>query len=129
MALGGGRHSMEKPSGLPSEASFPKPGNRRLAAIGLFMGVWLLASCVTLVFMQHNHNPFLAFTSLLPTTGVLLVIALYAALLAACWLAIPRFKIGFLNELIFTGSWILGGLFAPHILTMLVEAFRAVARG
>ena len=120
---------MEKPSRSSSEASSPKPVNRRLAAIGLFLGVWLLASCVTLVFVQHNHNPFLAFTSLLPTLGVLSVIALYAALLAACWLATPRFQTGFLNELIFTGSWVLGGLYAPHILTLLAEAFRAVAWG
>ncbi len=119
----------DNPYQPPRGSTSPEPGNRRLAAIGLLLGVWLIGSCETLIFMRHNHNPFRAFTSLLPTPGVLLAIALYAALLAACWMAIPRFKIGFFNELVFTGSWILGGLFAPHILTMLAEAFRAVFRG
>ncbi len=107
----------------------PKPGNRRLAAIGLFLGVWLIGSCVTLIFMRHIHNPFQAFTSLLSTPGVLLAIAIYAALLAACWMAIPRSKIGFLNEFVYIGSLILGGLFAPHIMTMLAETLRVIDWG
>jgi hypothetical protein len=47
----------------------------------------------------------------------------YAALLACVWGAIPRFKSEIINELIWNGVTVVGGMFAPHLLSFLFGLF------
>ena len=109
----------------------PPPGtddnllpSKRVRALLVFLGVWLIGTGITLVFAQHKYNPFDAFTSTVTLAGVPFVVGAYAAILAAVWAAVPRSRFELVNELVRTGVTIVGGMFAPHTLTSLFGLFR-----
>jgi hypothetical protein len=85
----------------------------------LFFGTWLIGTGFTLLFTQHKYNPFDASTSTVPLIGIPIGIGVYAAILTTVWAAVARFKFEFINELLFTGMMIVGGLFAPHMLSFI----------
>lgn len=77
--------------------------SKRVRALIVFFGVWLIGTGFTLAFAQHKYNPFDAFTSKATLLGVPFVVGAYAAILAAVWAAVPRSRFEFVNELIRTG--------------------------
>lgn len=100
------------------------PASKWGSSVKLFLGTWLIGTGFTLVFTQHKHNPFDAFTSMVPLMGIPVGIGFYAAILAVVWAVVPRFKYAFVNEVIFTGGIIVGGMFAPHTLSFLFGLLR-----
>lgn len=105
----------------PTEVDTPGGLRRNRQAFRLFLGVWLIGSCIALVFSLHLQNPFQGFTSLIPFAAIPIPIAIYASVIATVWRVVPAFKYQILNEFIFTGSVLLGGIFAPHVLTFVAE--------
>jgi hypothetical protein len=93
--------------------------SKRVRGLILALGVWVIGTGFTLVFAQHPQNPFEAFTSKLPFAAIPVVVGVYAGILAIAWAAVPTFKFEFMNELIRTGTTIVGGVFAPHLLSFL----------
>ncbi len=91
----------------------------RVRALILFLSVWTIGTGFTLLFAHHKYNPFDAFTSKVPSAEIPVVVGVYAALLAGAWAAAPRFKSGFVNASIHTGVTVVGGVFAPHLLSFL----------
>jgi hypothetical protein len=114
---------MTQPPHTPNQGTEALLPSRRGRAVIAFFGIWLIGSGITLLFAHHKHNPFDAFTTKVPLVGVPVVIGAYAALLACAWVAIPRFKSEFINELGWNGVTIVGGMFAPHLLSFLFGLF------
>lgn len=114
---------MTQPPRSSNQETEPLILSRRGRAVIAFFGIWLIGSGFTLLFAHHKHNPFDEFTTKVPLVGVPVVIGAYAALLVGAWTAIPRFKSEFINEFIWNGVTIVGGLFAPHLLSLLFGLF------
>lgn len=106
-----------------SERPHHPPSKRGRAAL-LFVVVWLVGTAVTLVFAQHKHDPFDALNSRVPAGLIPVVIGVYAALLAAAWMAVPRSRSEFVNEGVWIALMCLGGVFAPHTLCVLIDLCR-----
>ncbi len=105
----------------PVEVDPPNESRRKQSAFRLFLGVWLIGSCITLVLSAHLHDPFRPFTSMIPFAAIPIPIAIYAAAIACIWCVMSTSKYQILNEFVFTGLVILGGIFAPHVLTFVAD--------
>lgn len=95
--------------------------SRWFRAALLLLGIWVIGVGSTLVFGQHVSNPFAAITAKLSLIGLVAMMGCYAAALAGFWAAIARFESKLMDEFVFTGTMIVGGVFAPHALCFIAD--------
>ena len=105
----------------PPEPTTQRHSTDHLRALGLTCGVTAVGTCITIPFVQHRSKLFEAFTSLVPLIWIPVVIAAYGAILAAVRTAAPKSKITIVDEAIFTGMIVVGGLMARHVLTLVAK--------
>lgn len=81
----------------------------------------MIGTGFTMLFSQMRPNPVEPLTDLIPVRLIPLVTAPFAGSVTFVWSVIPTSRFEFVNETIFAGTIILGGLFTPHVLSIIAD--------